>query len=80
MEDIYREIIVPVEGQNGRTVEYNIPVSNISYYREYVETSSNMGDKGSIQTMIYIKGATKSIKAKLPKDQVKKLIGEQYLR
>lgn len=41
--------------------EYAVFVSQITYYRSYVESSSKVGDVPSLKTAVYLVGSSKAI-------------------
>lgn len=57
---MYKEIEIEVVGHGGKTHTQFINISNINYYRPFVESSSKMGEKPKLVTMVYFQGSVKA--------------------
>jgi hypothetical protein len=60
-----------IKGKDGKV--YAIQLSQITYYRSYVESSKEMKDKPSLKTVIYFVGSTKALLVPVSFDEFVKL-------
>ncbi len=68
----YKEFEVDTKGHDGAIVPFTFNLSNISYYRPYIDNS----DKPQLTTMVYLVGSIKAIKVNCSRDEFKAKIAE----
>lgn len=56
----YQEIEIDVIGFGGKVEKRYINLSNINYYRAFIDSSPKMGEKPKLQTMVYFKDSVKA--------------------
>lgn len=57
----YQEVEIEVVGREGKIHTQYMNIDNINYYRPFIESSSEMGDKPKLVTMVYFKGSVKAM-------------------
>jgi len=72
----YKEFEIDTIGYNGQLIPFTFNLPNISYYRAFVESSSEMGHKPKLQTMVYLVGSVKAIHVNCSYDSFKAKIKE----
>ena len=73
---MYNEIKVEILGHKDSKEIYNINIENIGYYRGYTETSTEMGVKPKLFTMLYLKGSIKALKVNCSRDELERKINQ----
>jgi len=72
----YQEIEIEVIGHGGKVHSQYMNIDNINYYRPYIESSAEMGDKPKLQTMVYFKGSVKAMHVNCAIDAFREKIKE----
>ena len=72
----YKEFEIDTIGHGGDTVPFSFNLSNISYYRPFVDKSESVGVKDGLVTMVFLVGSIKAIKVKCSYESFKNKIKE----
>ena len=72
----YKEFEIDTIGYNGELNPFTFNLANISYYRAYVESTTESGKKPKLQTMVYLVGSVKAIHVNCSYDSFKAKIKE----
>ncbi len=72
----YKEFEIDTIGHKGELNPFTFNLANISYYRAFVESSSDMDKKSKLVTMIYLVGSIKAIQVNCSYDTFKSKIKE----
>lgn len=72
----YKEFEIDVIGRDGEKFPMTFNLSNISYYRPFVENTSEIGNKDKIVTMVYLVGSVKATRVQCSYDDFKRKIKE----
>ena len=73
---MYKEIEIEVLGHGGKTHTQYINISNINYYRPFVESSHEMGKSAKLVTMVYFQGSVKATQVNCSAEDFQRKIKE----
>jgi|TARA_R110000772_G_scaffold203141_1_gene313373 hypothetical protein len=57
----YKEFEIDTIGYNGEVNPFTFNLTNISYYRPFIQSTKEMNDNPRLQTMVYLVGSVKAI-------------------
>ena len=72
----YRELEINTIGRGGKVEPFTFNLDNINYYRSFIEKSDEVGKKGNLSTIVYLKGSPKGMIVKCSYDSFKRQIQE----
>jgi len=72
----YKEFEIDTIGYNGQLNPFTFNLANISYYRAFVESTTEIGKSPKLQTMVYLVGSVKAIHVNCSYDAFKAKIKE----